>query len=58
MRTDDPTPRYVFEQFAAVRRYQPTLAFSPDGSEVAYATNTSGQFNLWRQASGGGIPTS
>ncbi len=48
--------RYAFEQFAAVRRYQPTLAFSPDGSEVAYSTNTSGQFNLWRQASVGGYP--
>lgn len=38
---------YAFEQFTAVRRYQPTLAFSPDGGEVAYSTNTSGQFNLW-----------
>ncbi len=48
--------RYVFEQFTAVRRYQPTLAFSPDGSEVAYVTDTSGQFNLWRQSSAGGYP--
>jgi dipeptidyl aminopeptidase/acylaminoacyl peptidase len=48
--------RYTFEQFAAVRRYQPTLAFSPDGSEIAYSTNTSGQFNVWRQASSGGYP--
>ncbi len=47
---------YKFEQFAAIRRYQPTLAFSPDGSEIAYVTNTSGQFNLWRQASDGGYP--
>lgn len=49
-------PRYMFEQFTAIRRYQPTLAFSPDGSEVAYSTNTSGQFNLWRQSSEGGYP--
>ncbi len=48
--------KYTFAQFTAIRRYQPTLAFSPDGSEIAYSTNTSGQFNLWRQASGGGYP--
>jgi dipeptidyl aminopeptidase/acylaminoacyl peptidase len=50
------TRRYVFEQFTAIRRYQPTLSFSPDGSEVAYVTDTSGQFNLWRQSSAGGYP--
>ncbi len=48
--------RYTFEQFTAVRRYQPTLSFSPDGSEVAYSVNTSGQYNLWRQSSAGGYP--
>ena len=47
---------YVFDQYTAVRRYQPTLTFSPDGSEIAYVTNISGQFNLWRQASDGGYP--
>lgn len=51
-----PRGRYVFDQFAAARRYQPTLAFSPDGSQVAYSTNISGQFNLWRQSSAGGYP--
>jgi len=50
------TSRYTFEQFTAIRRYQPTLSFSPDGSEIAYVTNTSGQFNLWRQSSAGGYP--
>jgi dipeptidyl aminopeptidase/acylaminoacyl peptidase len=49
-------PKYTFEQFAAIRRYQPTLAFSPDGGEIAYVVNTSGQFNLWRQSSAGGFP--
>ncbi len=49
-------PRYTFERFNAARRYQPTLAFSPDGAEIAYVDNTSGQFNLWRQPSGGGYP--
>jgi dipeptidyl aminopeptidase/acylaminoacyl peptidase len=43
-----------FEQFAAARRYQPALSFSPDGSELAYSTNISGQFNIWRQPSEGG----
>jgi dipeptidyl aminopeptidase/acylaminoacyl peptidase len=49
-------PPYTFEQFTAVRLYQPTLSFSPDGSEIAYVVNTSGQFNLWRQSSEGGFP--
>jgi dipeptidyl aminopeptidase/acylaminoacyl peptidase len=50
------SPRYTFEQFAAIRRYQPTLAFSPDGSHIAYVSDTSGQFNLWRQSTTGGEP--
>jgi dipeptidyl aminopeptidase/acylaminoacyl peptidase len=40
--------RYGFEQFAAIRSYS-GLTFSPDGEHVAYTTNTSGQFNVWRQ---------
>jgi len=48
--------RYTFEQFTAIRRYMPTLSFSPDGSEVAYSVNISGQYNLWRQSSSGGYP--
>jgi dipeptidyl aminopeptidase/acylaminoacyl peptidase len=54
-RTNAPK-RYSFDQFTAIRRYQPTLAFSPDGSSIAYSTNTSGQFNVWRQPSTGGYP--
>lgn len=58
MATSTPTRtrRYSFEQFTAIRRYQPALDFSPDGDEIAYSTNTSGQFNLWRQPSDGGYP--
>lgn len=41
-------PAYEFEQFAAVRNYA-DLTFSPDGQSVAYVTNASGQFNVWRQ---------
>ncbi len=48
--------KYTFAQFTAIRRYQPALSFSPDGSEIAYSTNTSGQFNLWKQPSAGGYP--
>jgi dipeptidyl aminopeptidase/acylaminoacyl peptidase len=50
------SPRYTFEQFAAIHRYQPALAFSPDGSHIAYVSDTSGQFNLWRQSTAGGEP--
>ena len=41
-------PRYTFEQFASVRNYG-DLTFSPDGRSVAYTTNASGQYNVWRQ---------
>ena len=41
-------PRYHFEQFFATRTYW-DWAFSPDGREVAYVVDTSGQLNLWRQ---------
>ena len=54
--TPTRTSKYTFEQFTAIRRYQPALDFSPDGREIAYSTNTSGQFNLWRQPSDGGYP--
>jgi len=54
--SDQHDARPTFEQFTAIRRYQGTLTFSPDGSEVAYSVNTSGQFNLWRQSSDGGYP--
>lgn len=40
--------RYSFEQFAAARNYG-DLSFSPDGQSIAYTTNASGQFNVWRQ---------
>jgi len=40
--------QYTFEQFAAVRNYG-SLTFSPDGQWVAYTTNASGQFNVWKQ---------
>jgi dipeptidyl aminopeptidase/acylaminoacyl peptidase len=45
-RTRRTPPR--FEQFFAIRRFQPALAFTPDGRRILFVTNTSGQFNLWR----------
>jgi len=50
------SPGLNFEQFAAIHRYQPTLAFSPDGAHIAYVSNASGQFNLWLQPTAGGEP--
>jgi dipeptidyl aminopeptidase/acylaminoacyl peptidase len=58
--TIDPQPatktvrKPAFTQFAATRRYQPTLSFSPDGEQIAYSINISGQFNIWRQPTEGG----
>jgi dipeptidyl aminopeptidase/acylaminoacyl peptidase len=49
-------PKPSFEQYTAIRRYQSALALSPDGAQVAYSVNTSGQYNLWRQPSDGGYP--
>jgi dipeptidyl aminopeptidase/acylaminoacyl peptidase len=55
-----PKKPYTFNQFANVRRYftnaGATLSFSPDGRQIAYITNISGQFNLWKQPSDGGYP--
>jgi dipeptidyl aminopeptidase/acylaminoacyl peptidase len=50
--------RYTFEQFTAIRDYGffAPLSFSPNGSEIAYTVNTSGQLNLWRQSTEGGFP--
>ena len=46
----------TFNQYTAIRRYQGALAFSPDGEQVAYSVNISGQYNLWRQPADGGYP--
>jgi dipeptidyl aminopeptidase/acylaminoacyl peptidase len=45
-----------FEQFYAVRRFQPALAFTPDGRKLLFSTDISGQFNLWRVGVRGGWP--
>src|SRR5581483_2848010 len=46
-----------FEQFMAYRRFSGALAFSPDGSQLYFVSNMSGQFNLWSVGIEGGWPT-
>ena len=51
---DESARRADFNRYFAVRTHFGNIAFSPDGSEVAYIVNTSGQFNIWRQPVTGG----
>ena len=44
----------TYADFQPTRLFQPTVALSPDGSQVAYSDNGSGQFNLVVQPAGGG----
>jgi dipeptidyl aminopeptidase/acylaminoacyl peptidase len=44
-----------FDQYFATRRYL-DLAIRPDGREVAYVTDVTGNFNAWRQGGSGGWP--
>jgi dipeptidyl aminopeptidase/acylaminoacyl peptidase len=46
----------LFEQFFAVRRFSSVLTFTEDGAHVLFASNMSGQFNLWRVPVEGGWP--
>ena len=48
--------KYRFEQFAATRIYTGSIAYSPDGKQIAHVNNATGQFNLWTIPSGGGMP--
>lgn len=52
--TTRPAPS--FAQFFAYRRFQPTLAFTPDSAALLMSINISGQFNLWRVPVAGGWP--
>jgi hypothetical protein len=46
----------LFEQFFAVRRFSSALTFSVEGGQLLFASNISGQFNLWRVPVEGGWP--
>jgi dipeptidyl aminopeptidase/acylaminoacyl peptidase len=46
----------LLEQFFAVRRFSSVLAFTADGMHLLFASNMSGQFNLWRVPVEGGWP--
>lgn len=46
-----------FARYYAVRTHIGPIAFAPDITQVAYITNTSGQFNIWRQSVNGGWPS-
>ena len=46
-----------FDEFAPMQRFQPALAISPDGRQVVFSSNASGQSNLWRQEIGGTVAT-
>ena len=56
-RPQDSQNRAEFDRYFAYRTYFGNLALSPDGHEVAYIVNTSGQFNIWRQPITGGWAT-
>jgi dipeptidyl aminopeptidase/acylaminoacyl peptidase len=46
----------LFEQFFAVRRFSSVLAFTADSANLLFASNISGQFNLWSVPVEGGWP--
>jgi Tol biopolymer transport system component len=46
----------LMEQFFAVRRFSSALDFTADGAHLLFASNISGQFNLWRVPVEGGWP--
>ena len=50
------TQRPTLDEFFASDRYSPTLAFTPDGEDVVYVSNRSGQSNIWRVPAAGGTP--
>src|SRR5580692_1654004 len=56
-RAPEPTWRcamHDYEDFIPAQRLGGSLSVSADGTMIAYASDASGQFNLWTQPTGGG----
>ncbi|MBP2018117.1 hypothetical protein J2Z79_001516 [Symbiobacterium terraclitae] len=51
----DRRPRYRFEQFSATRQIL-GMHPAPDGESLLFASDISGQHNLWQVPSRGGWP--
>jgi dipeptidyl aminopeptidase/acylaminoacyl peptidase len=49
------TQKYTLEQFARVTLFYPIVAYSPDGKQIGYISNASGQYNLFTVPSGGSV---
>jgi len=49
------TPRYTLRQFLEVKRAN-TPMFSPDGSQIGFVTNVTGDWQVWVAPSTGGRP--
>src|SRR5687768_9737977 len=47
--------KYSFEQFARVTLFYPAVAYSPDGSQIGFISNKSGQYNFFTVPSGGSV---
>jgi dipeptidyl aminopeptidase/acylaminoacyl peptidase len=45
-----------YRDFLAPQRLQRVISISADGSQIAYSSDASGQFNLWIQPAAGGAP--
>ena len=52
--TASPTTDREFDRYVPQRRFQQTIAISPDGTSVAYVANDGGQYNLWVRPLAGG----
>lgn len=48
--------RQPFTDYVPLQRFQPAVAVSPDGTQVAYSSNRAGQYHLWVVPVEGGQP--
>lgn len=55
--TQQTSAHPALEQYYAVRRFFGNMDFSPDGADLAYIVDTTGQFNIWKRRLDGGCPT-